>query len=341
MCALTFTGDDDTPTAALLTAFLSIRDAANGGIMIVHHGLPTQPPTRPGAVAFGNFDGVHRGHRAIIDRLRANAAADGGLATVVTFDPHPLSLLAPQRAPAAIDTLAGRLSRLDDAGAQAVIVMKFDDELRDRSAAWFAREVLCRASAASVVTAGYDCRFGRGGEGDFELLRVIAAEEGARVELFDAVRAGNEIISSSKIRQLIAAGDVELAAQWLGRPFALRGQVVRGDALGRTIGFPTANVSAPFQLQPAAGVYAAWLRLGARKIEAVCNAGVRPTVDAGTQWRVEAHCFDFDEDIYDAEVSLELVARLRDERRFDGLDALKSQIANDCRRAKQVLRKAA
>jgi riboflavin kinase / FMN adenylyltransferase len=301
-------------------------------------GLPEERFSRPGAVAFGNFDGVHLGHRALLRKLRDAARAIDGQSVVITFDPHPLTVLDPPRAPQPIDTLRGRLLHLDEAGVDRVIVLGFDAELRDRSAHWFATEVLCRGGSAGLIVAGYDCRFGRGGDGDIELLRTVAAEHSARVELFRAISSDGAVVSSSRIRTLVAAGKVADAAQLLARPFALRGSVARGDAIGRTIGFPTANVEAPEQIQPGAGVYAVRLHVDGQMLPAVCNAGVRPTVTEGEQWRVEAHCLDFDGDLYGAEVSLEFITRIRHERRFAGLDALKEQIARDCRTARELLR---
>jgi len=293
-------------------------------------------PQPRGAVTFGNFDGVHLGHRALITTLRSAAARSSGPAVVVTFDPHPLHTLAPDRAPPAIDTLDGRLDWLAKAGVDRTAVLRFDESMRDRSAHWFAENVLFACGPATVV-AGYDASFGRGGGGDIDLLRGLGVDRGITVEGFDAVVAEGDVVSSSRIRALVSSGDIATAARLLDRPFALRGPVVRGDALGRTIGFPTANIDASSQVRPANGVYAARLVVDGVGHDAVCNIGVRPTVSDGLQWRTEAFIFDFDADIYGQHVSLQLIARLRGERRFDGIDALKAQIARDCEAARKVM----
>ena len=303
--------------------------------MHVLEGLPASELQR-GGVAFGNFDGVHLGHRSLIASLQE--ASDGlpGGTTVVTFDPHPLRLLRPERAPAAIDTLSGRLLWLERCGVDRVVVLRFDADLMARSAEWFAAEVLFGRLHAGVLFAGYDSRFGHGGRGDLALLRATAAEVGAEVRDIVAVEHGGEVVSSSRVRKLISAGEIEQAGVLLARPFCLRGEVIAGDARGRTIGFPTANIATVGQVQPSAGVYASRLEVDGQLLDAVCNVGTRPTV-SGDSWRVEAHVLDFRGDLYDRTVALHFVARLREERRFDGLDALKDQIGRDCEHARQHL----
>ena len=290
-------------------------------------------PAVPGAITFGNFDGVHLGHRALVRRLRALAAMAGGPATIVTFEPHPLRVLRPDVAPPALDSLPSRLRRLDEAGADAVIVLPFDEAMSRQPPRWFANTVLL--PRARTILIGYDARFGHRGAGDVSLLRRHAADRGASVELFEAVKARGGVVSSSRIRALLEAGHVDAAAALLGRPFSLRADVVAGDRLGRTIGFPTANLGATDQVRPAAGVYAGTLVVGHDRLPAVCNLGTRPTV-AGSAWRAEAHVLDFDGDLYGREVGLELFARIRGEQRFNGLDALRAQIARDCEQARAL-----
>ncbi|MCO4761018.1 MAG: bifunctional riboflavin kinase/FAD synthetase [Myxococcales bacterium] len=288
------------------------------------------------AIAFGNFDGVHIGHRMLIDQLRAVAAPTGQRVTVITFEPHPLRLLRPDKAPLALDTLAGRTSWLHKAGVDQVVVLPFDEELRDRSATWFAEEILFSRLDARAVIASDDSRFGRGGKGDIALLRRIAASHGARVLRCPAVSRQGEVVSSSRIRRLVTAGEIPLANKLLGRPYALRGRVVHGDARGRQIGFPTANIETGEQVRPSPGVYVGRLEVDGELLDAVCNLGTRPTLD-GSEWRVEAHLLDWSGDLYDREVSLHLVARLRGERRFAGLTELSLQIAKDCEIARSRL----
>ncbi len=305
--------------------------------MDVLHRLAERRSPHPGAVAFGNFDGVHLGHREMLATLREAARSVGGKSVVITFDPHPLFVLDPPRAPPALDTLKGRMNLFEQAGVDTVIVLRFDEQLRDRTARWFAAEVLCKGGSAKVIVAGYDCRFGRGGDGDIHLLREVAGRHGAQVELFDAVVSEGDVVSSTRIRRLVARGEVAAAGRLLARPFALRGEVVHGDALGRKIGFPTANIDANAQIRPGSGVYAAWLIVGEDRHAAVCNAGVRPTVSAGQQWRLEAHCLGIDKDLYGAQVSLQLIAKIREERRFADVSQLKAQIGRDCTTARSML----
>ena len=312
--------------------------------MHVSFGLGPAPAVH-GAATFGNFDGVHLGHRALVAELRARARELGGPALVVTFEPHPLRVLRPDHAPPALDDLDARLQLLEQAGVDAALVLRFDRALSRKPARWFADTVLF--SRARVVLAGYDARFGAGGHGDVQLLRRVAAERGGRVELFDALQMDGGVVSSSRIRNLVEAGGVAQAAALLGRPFALRAPIVHGDHLGRTLGFPTANLAVPHMrdrqlVRPAAGVYAARLLVGAKglagslSLPAVCNLGERPTV-GGKEWRVEAHALDWSGDLYGRLATLELLARIRPERRFPGLEALKAQIELDCAAARALL----
>ena len=296
---------------------------------------PRRQPTKA-AVAFGNFDGVHVGHRMLIDQLRAVAAPEGLEVTVLTFDPHPLALLRPERVPLALDTLAGRLHWLRQAGADRVEVLAFDADLRLQSAECFVDEVIFGRLGAQVVIASDDSRFGYQGAGNIALLRERAAVHGARVLRCPAVSRQGEVVSSSRIRRLIAAGEIKLANELLARPYALRGEVVHGDARGRQIGFPTANLAIGTQVRPATGVYGARLEFNGALLDAVCNLGVRPTLD-GQAYRVEAHVLDWQGDLYGQQVSLHLLTRLRGERRFGDLAALSAQIALDCDLARAQL----
>ncbi|MCB9738058.1 MAG: riboflavin biosynthesis protein RibF [Deltaproteobacteria bacterium] len=292
-------------------------------------------PLGPSAVAFGNFDGLHVGHRAIIGSLRAAAVGFGGGVTLATFDPHPLSLLRPERAPRAIDPLALRLARFAEAGVDRTVVLRFDETLRQTSALDFA-DRLFRQLGARVVVASSDSRFGAGGRGDIALLRAAAARNQARVLQIPAVSRDGERVSSSRVRRLIEAGDVEQAWALLERPFELDGEVVHGDARGRTIGFPTANLATAGQVAPAAGVYVAQLLVDGAWLPAVANLGLRPTVD-GASWRTEAHVLDRAIDLYGKRVRLRLLRHLRGERRFADLDALRAAIAEDADAARRML----
>ena len=295
---------------------------------------------RRSAVTFGNFDGVHLGHKALLGQVRAAAASLSGPAVVVTFDPHPLALLRPERAPACIDTLDGRLNQLAGQGIDAALVLRFDAALAARSAEWFATEVLLAAANAGHIVAGHDTRFGHQGAGDVPLLQRLATRQGATVAQVGPVLFGGEVVSSSRVRRAVSAGATDVAWRLLERPFALAGEVVQGDQRGRTIGFPTANVAAPAQVQPRAGVYAAWLQTPDHGwLPAVVNCGTRPTFD-GQRWQVEAHVPGFSGDLYHQQVRLHFGPRLRDEQRFAGLDALLAQIRADTAAALEWLARA-
>lgn len=303
--------------------------------MDVLHELPRHRMPRS-AVAFGNFDGVHLGHRALIATLQSAPAAPPGGVTVVTFDPHPLALLRPERAPASVDTLAGRLLWLARMGVQRTVVLRFDAALRRRSATWFAREVIFGRLNAAICTAGPDSRFGEGGQGDLALLAREGAGFGARVLPCPPAMFEGTVVSSSRVRKAVAAGQIPLAEALLGRPFCLRGPVVHGDGLGAKLGFATANLAAAGQVLPPSGVYAGWLETPEGTFDAVANIGHRPTV-GGREVRVEAHALDWQGDLYGRQVSLHLIVGLREERRFGSLDALVAAIAQDCQRARAAL----
>jgi riboflavin kinase/FMN adenylyltransferase len=223
---------------------------------------------------------------------------------------------------------------LGQLGADRVLVLPFDADLAARSAEWFAQTVLLDACRAGHIVVGHDTRFGHGGRGDVVLLQQLGAAGGVAIGEVGPVLAGGEAVSSSRIRKLVASGEVGQAWQLLQRPFALAGTVVTGDQRGRQLGFPTANVAAPAQVQPAAGVYAGWLqRSDGQHLRAVVNAGTRPTF-AGTRWQVEAHVLDFAGDLYGESVRLLLGHYLRPEQRFDGLPALLAQIDRDAQAAR-------
>ncbi len=287
------------------------------------------------ALAFGNFDGVHVGHGAILDLLRLEGARKGLRVTLLTFAPHPLTVLRPERAPQAIEGLSARLRRLKAAGADEAWVARFDEALRDVSAEAFA-EALFGQLGARVVVASADSRFGKGGQGDLDLLRSTAEAHGSIVIQVPAVSRSGLAVSSSRVRRALEAGDLPTAIACLGRWPTLDGRVVPGDQRGRTLGFPTANLEVGAILRPAAGVYACWWECRGRVERAVANLGWRPTV-AGNAWRCEAHVLNFAGDLYGQSGRLHLASRLRPEQRFEGLDALKSQIGRDVTLAREVL----
>ncbi|MGF1665793.1 MAG: bifunctional riboflavin kinase/FAD synthetase [Acidimicrobiia bacterium] len=281
------------------------------------------------AVAIGVFDGVHRGHRSVLEPLIALAVDRGLAVAALTFDPHPLEVVAPERAPLLLSTVGQRISALAEVGAEIVGVLPFE-QVRTMEPDVFARDVIGGHLNARVVAVGADFRFGRDRQGDVETLRRVGGSVGYEVLVVDLVDDnGTAPISSTRIRSLISEGDVESAAGLLGHPYELCGIVVEGDRRGRTIGFPTANLAVEERLAvPADGVYAAWAVVHDDFHPAVVNIGVRPTFD-GVRRTIEAHLLDFDGDLYGKGVALRFVARLRGERRFDSIDALIDQITHD------------
>ena len=291
------------------------------------------------AVAVGNFDGVHRGHQALVAQAVADARASGGTAVVLTFDPHPSRVLAPERAPATIMTLDQKAERLARMGVDRVAVLPFTPSLAAQPAPEFAQRVLHDALQATTVVVGAGFRFGRGRAGDVALLRRLGRSLGFRVHGMRPVFHQGAPISSSRVREALARGDVEGAAEMMGRLFAIDGTVVRGVGRGRTIGVATANIAPLNETLPGNGVYACWIRVGGPEgpiRPAVANVGRRPTF-GGAETTVEAHVLDVDEDLYDQPARLAFQARLRPEQAFSGAEALVAQIRQDMERGRAAL----
>jgi riboflavin kinase/FMN adenylyltransferase len=299
----------------------------------------------PSVVTIGNFDGVHRGHRSVLG-LVVGTARDQGLRSVaITFDPHPLAVLYPDRAPQPLSTTAHKLELLAEVGLDAVLVMPFTRELALWSPRRFVQEVMVDALGAKEVVVGGDTRFGHRNEGDVNTLRELGGELGFGVQVVaDLSRSGapgsveERRWSSTWVRELVAAGDVAGAADVLGRPHRVTGIVVHGDHRGRELGYPTANL-APDSVGavPADGVYAGWLWRGDQRLPAAVSVGTNPTFD-GNERRVEAYVLDrTDLDLYGETVAVEFVTRLRPTLRFDGVDDLVRQMAADVDETRQVL----
>lgn len=290
---------------------------------------------RSGIVALGNFDGFHRGHQAVVARARAAAARRPLI--VATFDPHPVRYFKPDAAPFRLTTLDQRARLFAAAGADAMVVFGFDAALASLSAEDFVVErLVARLGVAGVVT-GDDFTFGRGRSGDVGVLRALGERHGFSVDTVSAVTQGDEVVSSSRIRALLTRGDPRAAADLLTRPFAIEGVVQHGDKLGRTIGYPTANVALGNYLRPAYGIYAVRVRLDdGRLVDGAANLGIRPSFDPPKEL-LEAYLFDFAEDLYGRTIEIALIDYLRAEAKFDSLDALTAQMDADCGAARAVL----
>jgi riboflavin kinase/FMN adenylyltransferase len=262
-------------------------------------------------------------------------ARAGGLpATVLTFEPHPREFFAPASAPARLTTLREKIELLGEAGVAQIMVCRFDAALAALGADDFIERVLMRGLRARHIIVGDDFRFGKGRTGDFALLQAAGVEHGFAVEAMGSVTVDGERVSSSGVREALAAGDMAHAARLLGRPYIIDGQVTRGQQLGRQWGFPTANLRIKHNPLPMTGVFAVEVGgLGPQPLPGVANLGIRPTV-GGTRPLLEVHLFDFDRDIYGAHIAVRFVHKLRDERRFPDFDALKAQIAADAAAAR-------
>ena len=290
-------------------------------------------------VTIGNFDGVHRGHLALVDRATVEAQRRGATAVALTFDPHPAAVLRPDAVPPALQTLEDRVTTLRAHGCDHVEVVTFDEALAALTPREFAAELLVGRLDAQLVVVGENFRFGAGAEGDVDVLGRLGEELGFAVEAFGLVDAGDGPVSSSAIRALLAAGDLEAVTRALGRPYTLDGEVVRGEGRGRTIGVPTANVAVdPARAMPADGVYACRaVAPGKDPVPAVVNIGWRPTFD-GTTRTVEAHLLvGGDPDLYGQRLELAFVARVRGEQRFDGPEELVARIREDVAEAGRLL----
>jgi riboflavin kinase / FMN adenylyltransferase len=304
---------------------------------VVRHLGRQARPLAAAVVTLGNFDGVHLGHQAILREAVARARALGGLAVVLTFEPHPMTVLVPDRAPAAVMSLHDRLGALRALGVDVTVVQRFTRAFAALEPETFVREFLVQRLAVRHVVVGYSVNFGRDRAGSGDLLRVLGGRLGFGIDVVGPVIAGGERVSSTRVREALADGDMRRAGTLLGRPFALRGRVVVGDRRGRTLGFPTANLHLkPGLLLPPDGVYAVTAEVDGHAQAGVLNIGVRPTF-GGRQRTVEVHLLDFSGDLYRRWLVVDVVERLRGETAFAGPEALRAAIAADVARARVVL----
>ena len=299
--------------------------------------FPEDPPPRwhNPVLALGNFDGLHRGHAKIIDRVRRRAGERGGTPAAMTFDPHPSRVVRPDKAPPLLMTTEQRLEALGRAGMQGVAVVRFTREMSMWDPETFVRNVLVDWLRVVEVWVGANFLFGHDRAGTFSVLRSLGSRYGFRAEKIDPVRYKDFVVSSTRVRRLIAEGRVDEAGALLGHHYFIDGIVVRGDARGREIGFPTANLNTTNELLPPPGVYATMAGLNGIEHPSVTNIGTRPTFGGG-EVRVESHLLDGARDLYDARLRLSFVQRLRDERPFPDVDALRAQIEADARAARRL-----
>jgi len=294
----------------------------------------SRPLPAPVVLAIGNFDGVHLGHAALLDRLRQEAERRALVPTVLTFEPHPREFFAPESAPARLSTLREKLELLGDAGVRQTMICPFNAAFAALTAEDFVQQVLLRSLGVRHVIVGEDFRFGRGRAGDTVMLREAGERLGFSVDAVGSVLLDGERVSSSSVRAALAAGEMTHASRLLGRHYAMDGLVSHGQKLGRQLGFATANIRIRHNPLPLSGIFAVEVAgLGERPLPGVANLGIRPTV-GGTRPLLEVHLFDFDRDIYGAHISVRFLHKLRDEQRFPNFDALKAQIAADAAAAR-------
>ncbi|MFN3863918.1 MAG: bifunctional riboflavin kinase/FAD synthetase [Erythrobacter sp.] len=302
------------------------------------HRDPIPQALRGAVIALGNFDGFHRGHQAVAGEAIAWAKAEGRPAIIATFDPHPVRFFKPDVPPFRLTTLEQRHELYLAAGAAAMLVFHFDAELAGTSAEDFIERILIARFGAYGVVTGGDFTFGKGARGNVALLRAFGGARGLQSHVVEAVADGGEVVSSSRIRQALRDGDPQLAARLLTRPFAIRGIVEHGDKRGRTIGYPTANLTIDNYLRPRYGIYAVTGRILAtgEVLHGAANIGIRPQFEPPREL-LEPYFFDFSGDLYGQEIEVAFHHFLRGEAKFDSLEALIAQMDRDCAEARRLL----
>jgi len=291
---------------------------------------------RASVVTIGTYDGLHLGHMALIARLRSHAERLAQPAVMLTFEPMPREFHSPADPPARLTTFRERWRILSAAGLDYFWLLRFDEALRNLSAEEFA-QLLVRHLRPSVVVVGHDFRFARKGEATAAVLAAAGERLGFSVDVMPPVQLAGERVSSSGVRAALACGDFRRAARWLGRPYAMRGRVIAGARLGRDLGFPTANLALGRRRAPVAGIFAVQVRgVGRNALPGVASLGTRPTIGGG-EALLEAHVFDFSDDLYGREIEVEFAAKLRDEQRFATLEALTAQMRLDAADARRIL----
>ncbi len=297
--------------------------------MQVFRSVPEQAVT-PCVLTIGNFDGLHRGHRALLDRLTAKARSLGLPATVMTFEPHPRELFTPEQAPPRLTSLREKLALLEGNGVDRVFVCHFNARLAALEAETFVERILVNGLGVRHLFVGDDFQFGKARRGDFAMLQGAGAQFGFGVEAMHTIDWQGERVSSSFIREVLATGDLEHAARLLGRTYSIAGRVVHGDKIGRQLGYPTANVQLKRKRVPLSGVFAVHVEgIVDKPLPGAASLGVRPTIASGLKPVLEVHLLDFDRSIYGAHVAVNFLHKLRDEARFESLEELTAHIARD------------
>ncbi|MGI8786989.1 MAG: bifunctional riboflavin kinase/FAD synthetase [Pyrinomonadaceae bacterium] len=297
--------------------------------MKIFHGTENANISRPTVLTLGVFDGLHLGHQKIMQTVVERAQKINAVPTAITFDPHPRSVLYPESAPPLLQTLDQRLAALEVLGIKQAIVIRFSKDFAAQEAETFLREIVHDRLQAREVYLGKGFEFGKNRGGNIELLRKMSAELDFAADEVDEVRLNNQRISSSKIRELLKDGKVNRARRMLGRPYGVEGVIIRGDRRGHTIGFPTANLKPKNRVIPRYGVYATATLIGEKWRRGITNIGVRPTFGDEAEPSIETYVFDFDGDLYGDVLRVRFLHRIRDEKKFGGIEELKAQIEKD------------
>jgi len=296
----------------------------------------------PVALTIGNFDGVHKGHQAILDRLCRAALARSLVACVLTFEPHPREFFAPQSAPTRLTSLREKLELLGAKGIGRAHVQRFASSLAAMTAEAFVEQILWRVLAARWILIGDDFRFGTRRAGDVALLRTLGERFGFEVETVPTIEHAGSRVSSSSVREALSAGELGRAEALLGRPYSISGRVVHGNKLGRELGYATANIQLQHNRPPLMGIYAVRVHgvhgADGKPCDAVASLGVRPTINSAGQAVLEVHLFDFDGELYHKHLRVDFLHKIRDEEKYPDLESLRSQIARDCDAARNFLK---
>lgn len=310
--------------------------------MQVHFDVNTLPNIKNAIVSQGTFDGVHLAHKKIIERLKQIASIKDGETVLITFEPHPRMVLFPDdHGLQLLSTLNEKIHLLEKAGIDHLIILPFTKEFSRQTSEQFIRTILVNKIKTNTLVIGYDHRFGKNREGSFEHLKESSSLYGFEVEEIPEQDIDDIAVSSTKIRKALLNNDIQTAQKYLGNSYSLEGKVVKGKQLGRTIGYPTANIEVEnsFKLIPQDGVYAVWVWYNKAKFGGMLNIGNNPTV-AGKGRSIEVNIFDFEKEIYTEMLKIEFVSKLRNEEKFNGLDALKAQLHLDKQNALSILNKA-
>ncbi len=308
--------------------------------MQIFHGTENANISRPTVLTLGVFDGLHLGHQAIMETVVARSHASRASATAITFDPHPRAVLHPETAPPLLQTLDQRLANLNVLGIEQTIVIRFTKEFASQDAEEFLRNIVHDRLQAKEIYLGHGFAFGKGRSGNIDLLRKLSGELGFVADEVPEVRLRGSRISSSRIRDLLKEGRVNLVRRMLGRPYGIEGVIIRGDRRGHTIGFPTANLKPENRVVPKYGVYATATLIDGVWRRGVTNVGVRPTFESDTGASIETHVFDFEGNLYGSVLRVRFLHRIRSERKFSGIDELRTQIARDVETAARYFARA-